>query len=1033
MLTANTYYVETLGTFRISQSGRALAFPRAKEKALLAFLATSPGRPFQRSYLANLLWPNVSEENAKHSLNNAIYTVKRLARTLLVVRSSALELNSTITSTDLQEIDHLIAAQSLATHLGLIKGEFLADLDIRHETDFEQWRSNYNRELFHHIDRAINAELDNLTGAQRAAITFQLSTMVAVSTFLPESSRQRNLKEAEIAKSLTPNIGQQSVAFSLPFVGRDEQLAKLHNCWTECRAGHSRFIKITGHPGHGKTRLVQEFMRTIRANGRVLETRCYQSERRIAFGPFVELLSDGLCASDLANIEPIWLSALHDIIPSLPVNLEAAPSLSSTATQSRLCEAVSKVIVSIAKRKPLLIFIDDVQWADDATQALISFLSHRLQAPVMMIVAERANPGGYSSPVPWTSWPDIIVGELSNRHLADAIGLLPPSIVTVAPAVNDLDRLTRGHPYMVTELIRSTLHSAHARREPMPEAGYIGVDQFLRLLLGNLPENAQNVAAALAVIGRPAPLNLVSKVSCIDDLIGALDVLYKKGLIDQERGKISLRHDLVRESMYKGLSVFKRNQLHRRAASVLAANAKNVGETAEHYYRARDRRNCFVFAMKASKDADVRYANDESIYYLRMARKAMPDQAEQIRTALAERLYRANRKHEAAAEIGHILLQPELLAPRDRVTWKLRALELAYENAAISGPSLRVELESLSAVIDPSETKSLAQILFLTVQSAFHDGQREAAETSQRALKAIAERDDSFDGIAALSNAVHAHSTVTSASQADEWAVVLRSRLSSIVNPELKIRVLAALTIVAYSIGRLTEAYDYAGTALQEINRVGAMNMWPTNAAHLQMLDVEQGRFSHAAAKYEEVKSRAGDNLGILATCCANAAMMHYVQGELERAMELAGFGLENLANRKSTWTELFLRGLSGLTALDLGDFATAAAQAEFAKNRIDSLGTRIVDISYAEILIARIDVINGRRRAAMTRLRQAINDYLDRDLICRLRMELELAKLLKPESREEAKRLAIEVYQRARASNAIVIAEAADSLLMRL
>ena len=1033
MVQTNAIYLATLGTFRISQAGRVLALPRVKEKALLAFLATNVDRPFQRSYLANLLWPNVSEDNAKHSLNNAIYTVKRLAPSILIVRSNSLQLNSNAASTDLQEIDRLITTRGLLAHLDLIKGEFLADLDIRHGTDFEEWRSNYNRKLFRNIDKAINDELASLSDAGRAVVAFQISAMTSVSPFLPESSREHDPKQLETPKHQGDKVAEQSTAFSLPFVGREKQLEALEDFWTECRDGHPRFIKISGHPGHGKTRLVEEFIQSIRNKGRVLETRCYQSERRIAFGPFVELLSDGLYPSDLANIEPIWLSALHDVIPSLPVNLEAAPSLSSAATQSRLREAILKVLVNIAKRTPLLIFIDDVQWVDDATQALISFLSHRLQGPVMMIVAERAPPGGFGSPVPWTTWPDVIVGELSNKHLAEAIRRLPPSVVTVAPDVNNLDRLTRGHPYMVTELIRSTIHNARAGHEETPDAKYMGVEQFLRLLLAALPDNAQCVAAALAVIGRPAPIGLVSKICGTDDVIGALDVLYEKGLIDQERGKISLRHDLVRESTYKGLSLFKRNQLHRRAASVLAGDAQNVGETAEHYYRARSRRNCFLFAMQAAQNADVRYANDESIYFLRMARKAAPDQDNEIRTALAERLYRANRKQEAAAEIGHILLHPELLPPKDVVTWKLRALELAYETGAISGPSLRSELDNLRGVVEASETKSIAQILFLTVQSAFHDGQRDAAEASQRALKAIADRDDSFDGIAALANAVHAHSTITSASQADEWAVVLRDRLDSIVSPELKIRVLAALTIAAYSIGRLTEASEYAETALQEINRVGAMNMWPTNAAHLQMLHMEQGRFIHAHAKYEEFKLRAGGNLGILATCSANEAMMHYVQGEFEQARELARFGLENLANRKSTWTELFLRGLSGLTALDLGDLTTAAAEAEYAKVRIDSLGTRIVDISTAEILIARVDIINGRKTPAMARLRHAISDYMDRDLVCRLRMELEFAKLLKSESRDEARRLAVEIYQRARNSNAVVIAEAADSLLTRL
>jgi hypothetical protein len=1024
--------VETLGPFRLIESGRPLRIPRAKEKALIGFLAANTSRQFQREYLANLLWGKSSEPAAKHSLNNALYTIKRVAPSLLTVNSTFVCINATTVTTDLQVLAGFMESHKLLPNLAIIKGEFLADIELRDISEFESWRSDFNRTLFFNIDAVATEEFAKLEIAERSVISLKLASLAAICPCLDIARLSQIPPLSPAGNASGPEVLGAPTTFLLPLVGRDRQLSDLHRYWKSSRDRTAQFVNVVGHPGHGKTRLVEEFIRSIRTDEvRVLKARCYQSERRIAFGPIVEMFVDGLRPSDLAAIEPIWLAALQELIPTLPVNRAVAPQLSRAASLSRLYEAVVQVIETIAERSPLLIFLDDVQWSDKSTQAILSILTHRLHAPVMLVVAERHDSLSRNAKPPWRAWNSVTVEELSKSELESALRQLP--ISNVGPTVTDVDRLTRGHPYMVTELIRSVINVDGTGGKIPNDITFVGVDAFLGTVLGDLPRNAQRVASALSVIGRPAPIGLIASVSRAKDAIIGLNSLLEKGLVDQTNGGVALRHDLIRESIYKRLPLFTRNELHRRAGVLLSANPKYVGETAEHYYRARDRRQTYTFALRAAKDADSRYANDESIYFLVMAIKAAKRPHLQHQIRLAERLYRTNRKPQAMQQIQKILRRSAKLSPVDLMKWKLRALELAYDSGSITGPALRAELAEMREIIPKNEIVSLTRNLHLVAHSAFHDGDRAASAATAYTLKTIADRAEPADRVLALATAVHGHATMTSASEADEWAEPLRAQMECIEDPEILVRVLTALTGVAYAAGRLREASTYASRAIEEINRVGAMNLWPMNASHAQMLNVEQGKFSEAEALYFEIKSRCSGVFDIMATASANSAMMHYVKGEYAEAREVSAWGLTQLENRKSTWTELALRSLKGISSLELGDLNQAFASASYAQRQIDSLGSRNVDLSYVEILIAKVAVIKGQRKSAIARLRSAIDDYVDRDLCCRLRMELELARILKPESRDNARVLAKKVSQTARSANAVIIGEGADGLLSRL
>jgi tetratricopeptide (TPR) repeat protein len=1020
--------IQALGTFKVEQTGRIIKIPRAKERALIAFLAVNAGRTFRREYIAQFLWPRATQDKARHSLNQAISTIRRILPHLLVTDQTTLSIAKSAVTTDLDALRDSIAAGKVLECLSLITGEFLGDVALSDVEDFENWRSNYNRDLFFRLNDAIQLEFDAAPRTQQNAIALKLSSIpseVLPAIRIPGCEARTSELSAQAAN---PNLEER---FVLPFVGRDSQLAAVMGSWQLAQDGVPQFVVVDGHAGHGKSRLLDEFVALLKVQSAlVMRARCYKSGKGLSLGPFIEVLSNCIQPEDLLGLQPIWISALQEIIPALPVPTAPLPQLSQAASQSRLFEAMLRIITSLATRAPVMICLDDIQWLDKSSSTFLDFLSNRLaNTRVLILLAQRSNSSSPPFPEEGKKWVFIKVGELSESDIRAALRDLPRGSSRM-PTVRDLERSTKGHPFLVSEVVKSALSSTQKAETLVGEPN--NVESFVRGLLEELPQSAQNTAAALAVIGRPASMSLLSAVARAPQVGGSIDLLIRKDIAYQAGVRVGFRHDIVSEVVYHAIPPFSRREMHKRAALILSRRKNRSGEAAEHFLKARNRRNAYRFALVAASQAESRYSNEESIYFLQLARRASPFSQPGLLSKLAERLYRAHRIDEAREVFSELLANPGVPA-NDRVVVAVRDLELGYDQGLISAQELRRQLHEIKTTA-PDNSTTVAEILYLLARSAFHNGDRVSGAAASYELKTLAEYSLSRGGMEALALAAHFHSTWVSAKEADEWVAPLRARLDDVDDHEQKLRILVALTGVAYAVGRLKEALNYADAAGNEIERIGAMNLWPVNAAYTHMLYVEQGRFTDAIRLRVLVKERLSNMfLDISSTVSANAALMHYERGDFAEALAEVAFGLSAAVNRQSAWTDLVLHGIQGLAALEMGDLTTAGRNADFGKARIDTLGTRMTDLSYVEILIARVDTLRGRSPEAIARLGTAIQDYESRDKVCQLRMKLEQARLLRKEHRAVARTIAKEVYDNARQMNAVLIAEKADALLLRL
>jgi hypothetical protein len=1031
-------YVSTFGSFRLNVDGRDVPLHRTKDKALLAFLCTNRGRAFRREYLADLLWPKSNTEKARHCLTQALYSLRRIRPDLIVTDKGTVQCNDACLTTDIDGLLAGIRSKDALRILAHVKGPFLDDLALLDAEPFVEWREACHTEFFKRIEQALANVLNELppqeANAQLIAIrrqwgdTFTMlqdrdGTLNFGSTTTSDEGRQLET----LTKSLTN-------AANIPFVGRTNHIAELQRMLVACADDTTGWALISGNAGYGKTRLISELINRVPAEFRIIKVRCYESERRVGFGPIFDAFRSTLRPHDLANIEPVWRSALSYVLPLPLAGAVPLPPLSAQASRSRLFEALLRLFESLALSKPTVLCIDDLQWCDRSTSALLSYLTHRLKSARLLIIGSIRTLNVHQSlGAPWCEWRQFKLGELSEANIRTLLQDLRSQNRPVYYTCENITSLTGGHPYLISEILSASI--PHATNDRIPNSISAGVDQFVSSLLRGLTKKQEYLLAVLAVLGRPSKVRLIARVARMTDVGRWLDPLVARGILTVNAGKAGFRHDLVREASYKKISALTREELHYRAATVQKTSTKRIGEVAEHFHKARKKKLAYDWALAAVTQADDVHAQDEAIYFTRLAITNSKKHSDSLKLLLAERLNRAHRLSEARDELSSLLANARSLTNSDRMLITILDLEIAVQVAKIDTKSA---LESLAALIIPAEPfpKLLHRVLRLQLRCAYHVGDARVISQSIEDLRhfafANATREEAID---ALALAARAHSSVHSAVDANKIGTELAERVDSVCNHELRIRVLTALGGIAYESGDITRSEAIHLRALSEIKCVGAMNMWPMVATVTHMLMVEQGKYANANGLREEIEALAHsvDDHYALAVLDGNTASMMYELGDFKGCEEYADRGRLSAERSNWVWIELGLTGLIGLCRIEQGDISGARAMADRGLSRLNQLPKRMADISYLEILIARITSMLKGRDAAVDRLSAAIADYSNREVICRLRMQLERANILKHSNKPFARREAKDVFEVARQANAFPLAERADRLIRRL
>ncbi|MGZ3356135.1 MAG: ATP-binding protein, partial [Isosphaeraceae bacterium] len=529
-------------------------------------------------------------------------------------------------------------------------------------------------------DVNLAARIEAEAGGGQVIVSELTRLLVRQSTGLRfETVRERTLKGfAESVPLYEVRWATQRPAGSTltSFVGRQEEVTQLRRCLEAAIRGQGSLVLVAGEPGVGKTRLVSELAIDTADRGlQVLTGRAYETEGMPPYLPFIEALNQRIrgrtpeeLREDLGETAPHVAKLVPALRQCLP-DVREPPALDPQAERYRLFEGVTDFLINAAARTPLLLFLDDLHWADDATVLLLQHLARRLAEASLLVV------GTYR----YTEVDDRhplapVLAELARQRLASSIRLRPfereeaaalvGAMLGKTPAARVVDALfaaAAGNPFFTEELVRNIQERGHNLADPqvavddwaIPE----GVRQVIRKRLARLGDEANRVLAYSSVLGHDLTLPKVAAVAGRDqDLaLDLLDEALAAHVLREQGDGYAFAHPLIQETLYKGLSGPRRRQLHRRVGEALEAlygpdlQAQNLTELAHHFYQAASGGGPWTgqvvdkaidYALKAAEQALSQVAYEEAVRLYRMALhaldlKASPEEAKRCELLIA--------------------------------------------------------------------------------------------------------------------------------------------------------------------------------------------------------------------------------------------------------------------------------------------------------------------------------------------------------------------------------------------------------------
>jgi tetratricopeptide (TPR) repeat protein len=417
------------------------------------------------------------------------------------------------------------------------------------------------------------------------------------------------------------------------FVGRTRELAAMQERLQRALHGHGAWLLLQGEAGVGKTRLAYQLLHEAAAlDATVISATCQALERDLPFAPLADAFGRyfyGLPEANVQTLPAATLGSLAQIIPSLQDRLHYPPpmppenAVTAEENRQRLIDSLVTTIVILAKLRPLVLFVDDLQWADPDTLAALNRLVQRLaELPVFLLMAYRGEDMPENSalvtfthllnriqrdaqlPVP--RFARAQVQELVAHHLQARGEPAPP--VTVEPTrLGDLlYETTQGNALFVTE----ALHNLDERLAAAHDGGALTalfdasaldgfhlaptlrsqrIQEIIMERLDRLPTEGRGVLNLCAVIGRDFSLDLLESAASFDPLGGLEALLDRKFLLERPDERIDFAHHLVRQTVYDHLSLLQRRRLHLAVAEALVdlgQAATNPGEVSFHYAHA---------------------------------------------------------------------------------------------------------------------------------------------------------------------------------------------------------------------------------------------------------------------------------------------------------------------------------------------------------------------------------------------------------------------------------------------------------------
>ena len=664
-----------------------------------------------------------------------------------------------------------------------------------------------------------------------------------------------------------------------PLVGREAELELLENTFARTvRDRRAHLFTIFGEPGVGKSRLAREFVDGLE-RASVLSGRCLPYGEGVTYWPLAEMIKAAAGISDDDPLEEAFAKlrecceeeTVADVLGLAAGMLEA---LEGERSPQEIAWAAREVMVTLADVQPLVLFFEDIHWAEAPLLELIEHIADSVRAPLLIICLARPElleqrPGWGGGRVRSTSIELEPLSEeeselLVEKLLAQLAGASGEAVPT--PSKEVLER-AEGNPLFVEETIRMLVESGagNGREDRIPDT----LQALIAARIDHLPSASKTVLQRASVVGRVFWKGALEHLSPdVEDIEGLLEDLHQKEFVLREpRSSISgepayrFKHLLIREVAYTGLAKLARAQHHARFAEWLA-----------------DRTGEELLEIRA-------YHLDQAVEFLTELEGAPPEElAQETGAALVKAAKRAiaREAYSTARRLGlrALELRPTLGARyvAARAAWRLQ-----------DWATVEVEMVKVRDQAQEEEEEVIEALALTALGEAMlkrHGDCTEAKLIVDRALELLADKDDPHAYFTALT--VRASSAAWLGEMEDVVRYMERAYVIALDAGRKDLQTIAAQVLAQTHIIRLeldeaelllTRALELAGESGSVHPRVGA------TLAYGWFLALK-GELTAAETLFEEVRASSAE-LGVepaVATALTKLGWISRLQGDLKRS-----------------------------------------------------------------------------------------------------------------------------------------------------
>jgi DNA-binding SARP family transcriptional activator len=710
--------IQMLGPFQAWRQQENLTWPTQKSKALFQILLIEPGRLVPTEQILEYLWPDLPPRKAQNNLWVTVSQLRRVLQPDLPPRARSAYIQKEGEGYRFNaKSDYWLDGEAIATHLAaaqsaaglttrisaweaarsLYQGDYLEDEPYAEWAQFprSQWRRR-NEQLLVNLAEAyarngrfqlaisLCHEILTLDDANETAYRLLMRCHAALGERatalkvydeavqalrdeigvdpMPETvelARQIELLEGDWRPETEIwAISSPHSPTSPPFVGRGKEIELFTRLLAQTAAGQGQMALISGEPGIGKSRLVQETAVLARRQGfHLLSAHCYQVEQSMPYQPLIDLLRQVMARDDRwQQLAPVWLRELAILVPEvseLAVHATAVALPSDEPDenqQGRLFQTIFHLFANQADRHKLLLVVEDIQWADLATLQCLHYLArHIVRVPIGLIFTLRGE--SVSSDADLVTMlhslrRDAHVTSLPLARLteADTTALLEQTADT-APYADRLGHWlyqeTDGNPFFFISTLQSmreeglldeatqTDWHALAGKDPtlaLPDA----IRDSVRDRLQRLPQAERETLEWMSVYGRRLDFSTLQAISHQPQmtLLNAVEQLGERQLLVETTGQYDFDHNKIREVVYYDLSAARRGLYHRQIAETLEAMSPSPDKSsilAHHFERGHENEKALAYWMEAGKYALDTYAYQQTARHYERA-LALTDQ-----------------------------------------------------------------------------------------------------------------------------------------------------------------------------------------------------------------------------------------------------------------------------------------------------------------------------------------------------------------------------------------------------------------------